>query len=386
MRKILIIVTSICILFLFGIVSSVSYNMGVAYGEQNAEEIRESRVTDSLMHEKAIPTVNVKTITNSKVNSEISSLGRVLSLNSITISSEVNGKIQGNFSIKKGTSFKKGDLLFKVKDTDMRLLSEAKKSNFMNLISSVLADIKLDYPMEYDKWESYFKSISLDKRLEKLPETSSVKEKNFIVSRRIMSEYLSIKSDEEQLNKYTVYAPFDGSIIKTHTDILSNVNIGTPVIDIIRDGRKEVELTVNIDEVKLISVGNDVIFHNENVEYLGYVSRIGDFVNSKTQNISVFVEIPENKELNSLYSGMYLEATINTYSEKLGCRIPRRSLISENEVYVINSNNELEIVNVNIVSEHGNFIIIDNLDNDKRVVVEPLINVKEGSIVNPLEN
>ena len=148
MRKTLIIVTSICILFLFGIVSSVSYNMGVTYGEQNAEDIRESRVTDSLMHEKTIPTVNIKTIHNGSLETEISSSGRVLSFNSITISSEVNGKLQGEFSIKKGTSFRKGDLLFKVKDTDMRLLSEAKKSSFMNLLSSILADIKIDFPNE----------------------------------------------------------------------------------------------------------------------------------------------------------------------------------------------------------------------------------------------
>ena len=55
-------------------------------------------------------------------------------------------------------------------------------------------------------------------------------------------------------------------------------------------------------------------------------------------------------------------------------------------VKIINTNNELEIVNVNIVSEQGNFIVIDNIENGKRVVVEPLINAKEGSLVNPLEN
>lgn len=386
MRKTLIIVTSICILFLFGIVSSVSYNMGVTYGEQNAEDIRESRVTDSLMHEKTIPTVNIKTIHNGSLETEISSSGRVLSFNSITISSEVNGKLQGEFSIKKGTSFRKGDLLFKVKDTDMRLLSEAKKSSFMNLLSSILADIKIDFPNEYPKWEQFFASISLEKNLQNLPKTNSVKEKNFIISRGIMSEYLSVKSDEEKLSKYSVYAPFDGSITKSYTDILANVNMGSPVIDVVRKGKMEVELTVNTSEIDLISVGNVVTFYNNAKEYLGYISRKGEFVNPKTQNISVFVEIPENKKDLSLYSGMYLEAKISTELKKDGCKIPRRSLISENEVYVINTNNKLEIVNVNIVSEQGNFIVIDNIENGKRVVVEPLINAKEGSLVNPLEN
>ena len=96
--------------------------MGVTYGEQNAEDIRESRVTDSLMHEKTIPTVNVKTVHNGSLETEISSSGRVLSFNSITISSEVNGKLEGEFSIKKGTSFRKGDLLFKVKTETIKFL------------------------------------------------------------------------------------------------------------------------------------------------------------------------------------------------------------------------------------------------------------------------
>ena len=41
-RKILIIIVSIIILLMFGLVSYVSYNMGINYGEHNAEVIREA--------------------------------------------------------------------------------------------------------------------------------------------------------------------------------------------------------------------------------------------------------------------------------------------------------------------------------------------------------
>ena len=48
-RKLLIIIISIIILLMFGLVSYVSYNMGISYGEQHAEEIRESRISESLL-------------------------------------------------------------------------------------------------------------------------------------------------------------------------------------------------------------------------------------------------------------------------------------------------------------------------------------------------
>lgn len=386
MRKTLIIVTSICILFLFGIVSFVSYNMGVNYGEQNAEKIRSEKNKESIDIEKEIPTVNFKTAKNEISKIKINSSGRVLSYNNTTINSEVNGTILSNSKIKKGYYFKKGDLLFQIKDSDTRLLLDSKKSNYINTISSILADIKLDYPDEYDKWEKYFNSLSYEIQIKELPKFNSTKEKNFIISRRIMTEFLSIKSDEERLKKYKFYAPFDGSITKSYIDISTNVNIGTPIIDIIRDGKKEVELNINNKDRKLISVGNLVTLTDDNKsEYNGFVSRIGNFVNPETQNISVFVEIPKKSIDRDLFNGMYLNAQIETYTKMTVCIIPRRSLISNNEIFILNENNSLEVKSINIITEQDNNIIVDNIKDGERVIIEPLVNVKTGTKVFPIE-
>ena len=206
-RQILIIITFIIILILFGLASYTSYNMGIKYGEQNAEKIRKSRISKAFVDEEKIKSVSVININNSNIQSEIISSGRVVSLNNITISSEVGGKLEGRYSIKKGIKFRKGDVLFKVKNTDIKLLANIKKSNLMNLLSSNLADIKLDFPTEYVKWNEFFNSISLNSSIGDFPKTTTSKEKNFIISRGIMAEYLSIKSDEEKLRKYTVRAP-----------------------------------------------------------------------------------------------------------------------------------------------------------------------------------
>ena len=130
----------------------------------------------------------------------------------------------------------------------------------MALISSTLPDIKLDFNNEYNKWNHFFNALDLKNNLVEFPKINSSKEKNFIVSRSILAEYLSIKSDEEKLSKYTVSAPFDGIITKSYSDVGGNVNPGSPVVDFIRDDKMEIELTVNTSEITFINIGDSVSF------------------------------------------------------------------------------------------------------------------------------
>ncbi len=381
-RKTLIIIVSIVILLLFGLVSSISYNSGMSYGVDNAETIRASKAKAEETHEQLVKSVLVTKITNSQIKNKINSSGRVVSLNNITISSEVQGRLIGVNAFKKGTEIKRGDVIFSVKNTDIKHLIDAKKSRFMSLVSSNLADIKLDYNTEYPKWEIFFNAINIENNLPDFPEMRSAKEKNYIISRSILAEYLSIKSDEEKLSKYTVYAPFDGTITKSYSDIGGNVNPGSPVIDFIRKGKMEIELSVNTSEINFINIGDKVNFIENGNTYKGQVIRKGNFVNSSTQNISVFTSIDVDE--NSLYNGMYVNATIITKGIDNVCKLPRRSIFKKNKVFIINKNNELKIKEVNIISYQGDDVVVDNLSNNTLIVNEPLVNINEGTIVKPI--
>jgi multidrug efflux pump subunit AcrA (membrane-fusion protein) len=381
-RKTLIIVVSSIILLLFGLVSSISYNAGMNYGEQNAEGIRTSKAKTGETHKKHIKSVIVAKVVNSEIQNIISSSGRVVSLNNITISSEVQGRLIGKNTFKKGTEIKKGAIIFSVKNTDLKLLIDSRKSRFMHLISSNLADIKLDYNSEYGKWESFFSDITLERNLPEFPEMDNSKEKNFIISRSILSEYLSIKSDEEKLSKYTVVAPFNGIITKSYTDVGGNVNPGNPVIDFIRKGGMEIELTVNTSEIGFINIGDDVSFKENGISFNGKIIRKGKFVNEKTQNISVFTSI--NTDINNLYNGMYVNAIITTKGTENVFEISRRAIFDKNKVYIVDSENKLHSQKVNIIAFQGEKVMIDNLKNNTLIVSEPLVNPVIGSMVKPI--
>lgn len=378
-RKTLIIISSLIIIALFVLSSYISYNFGINYGVENAELIREQRAGESEKHSKNIKSVLATKVVNKEITNKIYSTGRVLSVNSITISSEVQGKILNNSFLKKGTKIKKGNNILNVQNTDLQLLLNAKKSRLMSLISTNLADIELDFNSEYEKWKTFFNKITLNKNLPVFPEINSIKEKNFIISRSILSEYLSIKSDEEKLKKYTIKAPFDGIITRSYTDIGAFINPGSPIIDFIRDGEMEIELSVSTSEIHLINLNDSVVLSNSNNVFSGKIVRKSEFVNNNTQNISVFAAV-KNVE-NSLYSGMYLDAKIiNKSNEKL-VKIPRRAVFNKNKAFTIDSENKLEIKTLNIISYQDDFVVVDNLKNGTIIVKEPLIGESEGTKV-----
>ena len=77
--------------------------------------------------------------------------GRVVSGNDVLLVSEAAGKIeQGEVRLKKGTSFKKGQLLATIYKDEAELALKARISKFMNALTNILPDMKVDFPDEYE--------------------------------------------------------------------------------------------------------------------------------------------------------------------------------------------------------------------------------------------
>ena len=81
---------------------------------------------------------------------------------------------------------------------------------------------------------------------------------------------------------------------------------------------------------------------------------------------------------------MYLSAYIITKTSENLVKIPRRAIFSKNKIFIVNNENKLEIKDINIISNQKNHILTNTLNDNTLVVIEPLINTKEGSIVKPI--
>lgn len=326
--------------------------------------------------------VKTQKVVYGDIESQVTGSGRLSSRQQVDLIAEVQGKIlPGDVPLKKGQLFKKGDLHFKIHDGEARLGLLARKSRFLNAIANLLPDFKVDFPGSYPKWIRFLASIDIEKDLPSLPEISSDQEKIFLAGRNILSDYFSIKSEEVRLKKYAVYAPFTG----TYTDVLlevgSVVNPGSRVAKIIQTNQLELEVPIEMQNALWITVGDNVRVSTEDgfKEWTGKVVRKSNFVDPRTQSISVFIGL-ESTRKNPLFLGLYLRAVFQGVKIKNAMQIPRNAVFNTNEVFLVNSG-RLSKREITIHKIDEKTLIFSGLDEGMDLVVEPLVNAAENTKV-----
>ncbi len=331
---------------------------------------------------KIIRKVKTEKVQYTTVKSQVSGRGRIVSQQQVEVISEVQGKIlQGDIPLKKGMNFREGQVLFRLYNEDSRLALQARKSAYLNLLANILPDVKIDYPEEYTTWNTYFETIHIEKKLSKLPEVNSEQLKIFLASRNVLSEYYAIKSEEERLRKYTVKAPYTGSITGVYLEKGSVANPGSRVASIIKTNQLEIEVPLETDEAQWVDIGDKVHIRSENErkEFNGRVLRKANFVDPTTQSVNVYVSVDQNK-VHNLYSGQYMLVEFKGMMIDNSMEIPRAAVFNLNEVFTVDSG-YLDKQIIDIVKTNDHSIIFRGLEEGAELVVEPLANANENTPV-----
>ncbi|MFZ1292052.1 MAG: HlyD family efflux transporter periplasmic adaptor subunit [Melioribacteraceae bacterium] len=336
--------------------------------------------------DEAVRFVKAETVKYSDISATHISNGRVYSQSELTISAEVTGKIlEGNVSFKEGQTFRKGDLLLKIYDNEASLNLKAEVSSFLTQLAGILPDMKIDFPETYPKWYNFFEQIEIEKDLPELPEIASTQEKVFLSSKSILSKYYTIKSTESKFKKYSIYAPFNGAISQVNLEVGAIANAGAALAKIINTNILEVEIPLEIENAKWVNVGDKVTMTGELNEYnwFGNVIRKAGDLNQQTQSISIYVQLANNNH-KPVYRGQYLKATFSNIPIKNVMEIPRNSVFNSNEVFTI-ENNALVKTKINVVKTNDKTLFFNGVNENTKLVVEPLINAAEGTKVKIIE-
>ena len=308
------------------------------------------------------------------VNTWITAYGRVETARQLDMIAEVSGRMrEGAVSLKEGQSFRKGSLIYSIDDTEARLNLSAQKSNFLREIASILPDLKIDFSDNYQAWDDYFQSIDIEKELPVLPNFKSTKEKTYLATRNIFSNYYTIKSAEANLRKYRFYAPFEGSISNVNLQSGSYVNPGNNIAKLVMSNNLEIKVSVDLRDIVWIEKGSPVKITTDNNihSWKGVVSRIGEVVNQTTQSINVYVSIiPGGPEI---YDGTYLQAQIPGAQVKDAMVIPRNAIFNQDEVFIL-EDSLLKVKQITLHKLNPETAIFSGLKEGSEVVVEPLIN------------
>ncbi len=312
--------------------------------------------------------------------------GRVGSSQQLNLVAEVGGKLlAGSISFKEGTNFKEGDILAKINNSEQLLNLQSRKSNYLNLVASVLPDIKIDFPENYDQFEAYYNAIDLYKTLPLLPVDLSSKAKAFLATRNILSEYYTIKSLEDNLRKYTLYAPYNGSIQSVSIEIGSVVNPGSVIASIIRTDKLELKVPIELKNIDNVNIGTEVVMYqevDETKKWKGTVVRKADFVDANTQSVSVYISI--NSPKGDVFDGMYLLAAIPGKTIKEGMRIPRSIIKNKTDVFVVEGG-LLQTREINIAHITQDEVIINGLNPGDLLVVDAPSNASNNMKVEIIE-
>ena len=327
--------------------------------------------------------VKADTVAYSTIFSPVSESGRLASVSEVDIVAEASGKIiQGKIRLKKASSFRKGDKLFVIYPDEAALALKARKSQYMNILANIIPDIRLDYPDKEPLFMDFFSSIHLDKPLPPFPEINDEKMRIFLTTRNVLGEYYNISKDELKLNRHTVRAPFDGTYTEVYLEAGAYTNAGGRVAHVISTNNLELEVPLLRFDAQWVKIGDKVKVKSEKreIEWTGKVIRKSQFVDEGTQSQAVFVKLDNHSSRNTFLSGEYLNAHFSGHPIENVKEIPRSCVFNTNEVFII-IDGRLEKRNINIIKKNERSLIFNGLEEGKILVVQPLINVLEGTMV-----
>jgi membrane fusion protein (multidrug efflux system) len=366
------------------VIAAFIFIVGLAYGlmrflAAQKEDLSKRPPVEAKRFVKAEP---VKYTT---IFSPVSAPGRLSSVAEVDIVAEAPGRLQqGSVALKKGTEFSKGDILFVVYPDEAALELKASKSQFLNTLANLLPDIRIDFPKHEQGYVEFFSSIRLDQPLPPFPEIKDEKLKIFLTSRNVLSQYYNIQKDELQLNRRTTVAPFDGTLTDVFLEVGSYTNTGGRIARAIRTDQLELEVPVERFDAAWINIGDPVTVRSDRrgLTWKGQVIRKSQFVDPNTQSQAIFIKI-QNHRNPALLAGEYLQAEFPGHPIENAMEVPRNVVFNTNEVFVI-VDNRLEKRVANIIKINEKTLVFNGLEEGQVLVMQPLINVLEGTLVERL--
>lgn len=331
-------------------------------------------------YNKTIKTVFIEEVENKEIPIILNANGSLVAKNKIDLFSEVQGVLKtSKKAFKAGTTYNRNETLLSINSDEFYAGLQSQKSTLNNLITSILPDLRLDYPEEFKKWEDYLRGFDMRKSTPELPEFSSDKEKYFISGRGILSAYYNVKNLEVRFAKHRIKAPFTGVLTEVLVSPGSLVRVGQKLGEFIDTSIYEMEVSVNSEFADLLKVGNTVALSNlrKTKNYSGKVVRVNGKIDQVSQTIKAFIDVIHK----DLKEGMFLEADLVAKSEKDAVKISRKLLVDNNSVFVVKNDSILTLVNVIPVYFGSETVVIKGLENKQKILTQTLPGAFNGMIV-----
>ena len=175
---------------------------------------------------------------------------------------------------------------------------------------------------------------------------------------------IKLQTTHQPILEKTIYAPKDAIVYMIDVNIGEYIQADHGMMTIYADGKRFIEVSVPVDVVENISIGDLCSFGKYNAK----VSMIGNIVNSASQSVQVRAQIVNAKDIfiNRVYGVKIAKNIKNAYIVK------KSALVFEGKnSYVFKKvSNGFEVVKAQIISEENdNYVIKANLSTTNKLAI-----------------
>ena len=329
--------------------------------------------------QKVLKTVFVETVTNADVDLVVPANGNLVAKERVELFAEVQGVFKkGSKLFKTGQAYTAGQRLITIDAAEYYANVQSAKSDFYNLLTSILPDLRLDFPEVYEKWQQYVMQFDIEKSTLKLPAFSSDKEKFFITGKGVVSSYYNVKNLEQRLSKYSISAPFTGILAEALVTEGTLVRAGQKLGEFIKPGTYELQVALPKSYSEFLQVGKTVQLANldKTKIYNGVVSRVNGRVDLASQTVTTFIEVKGD----DLKEGQYLEAQLNAKKEPNAIEIDRALLLENNQLFVL-QDSVLATIDVQPVYFSDKKVVVKNVPDGTQLIAKPITGGYAGMLV-----
>jgi multidrug efflux pump subunit AcrA (membrane-fusion protein) len=322
--------------------------------------------------------VTVEKVKNSDIPITVKTNGVAEAIKKFELFSEVEGVFEySSKDFRTGQKYRKGQILLRINSEEFQANVISAKSDFFNLLVSVMPDIKIDYPNEFQAWQSYLDAFDVERPLKKMPEPSQ-QLKYFITGRGLLSSYFNIKNLETRLNKFVIRAPFDGVLTEASINPGTLIRPGQRLGEFVDPSVYEVGVALQKSMIPYIAIDDTVVLKSLDGLFTakGQINRINAQIEQQTQTIQVFVKTTDNK----VKEGMYLQIEINGQTIENAFAISRSLIQNETQVFIVNDS-VLAYKSVKPVYYLDEKAIVQGLDNEDVIMTSNLSSAYPGMLV-----
>ena len=347
------------------------------------------------VEEAPAPDVIIEILTPKDYQIQISSNGTTTPLTQTVLTAEVGGEvIYRSKKFSEGSSVIEGEILAKIDDTDLQLqyknallqLANAEVQHSLQLAEAEVAK---------EAWEKIGDGVASDLTLKK-PQLKQAEALLEVAKAQVSSA-------KNKLNKTEIVAPYAGRIQSVNIDLGTTIIPGQPVGAMYTSSEIEITLAVKDNDLQFLSIPMDgrklnpseqasvvieSFYKGKTQSWEGKLERVDGVIDPITRMINLIAVFKNDfieTDKPNLPIGLFVEAKIDGITLKNIFEIPINSISKDNEVYIVDKDNQLELRKLTVLKKYSEFVIIkDGLKAGERIVTSKLSTASSGIKVNPV--